>query len=142
MDDYGKATSEHLNGIQVDNHSHSHYAVDMRFLRLLVPAICGVALISCSGTDTTTDSTTSKQATITVAASFYPIAEIVSRVGGDNVDLVALTPPGEGAHDVQLTAKSLDQLGEAELVFYISDGFQPDIEKAVASLPASVKAVD
>jgi zinc transport system substrate-binding protein len=66
----------------------------------------------------------------------------VSRVGGDNVDLVALTPPGEGAHDVQLTAKSLDQLGDAELVFYISDGFQPDIEKAVASLPDSVRTVD
>lgn len=142
MDDYGKATSEHLIGIQVDNHSHSHYAGDMRSLRLLIPAICGVALISCSGTNTTTDSSSNKQATITVAASFYPIAEIVARVGGDNVDLVALTPPGEGAHDVQLTAKSLDQLASSELVFYISDGFQPDIEKAVSSLPDSVKAVD
>jgi zinc transport system substrate-binding protein len=43
---------------------------------------------------------------------------------------------------VQLTAKSLDQLTSAQMVFYISDGFQPDIEKAVSSLPASVSAVD
>jgi zinc transport system substrate-binding protein len=79
---------------------------------------------------------------INVAASFYPIAEIVSRVGGSDVNVIALTPPGEGAHDVQLTAKSLDQLTSAHMVFYISDGFQPDIEKAVSSLPDSVSAVD
>jgi zinc transport system substrate-binding protein len=43
---------------------------------------------------------------------------------------------------VQLTAKQLDVLSSASAVFYISDGFQPDVEKAVASLPGSVLSID
>lgn len=114
----------------------------MRLVTLLIPALCGVVLTSCGGTESSTDSTRNDAPTISVAASFYPITEIVSRVGGDDIDVVALTPPGEGAHDVQLTAKNLDLLTSADLVFYISDGFQPDIEKAVSSLPDAVKTVD
>ena len=114
----------------------------MRFVRKLIPVICGVLLISCANSDSSTESTSAEGTIINVAASFYPIAEIVSRVGGTDVKVIALTPPGEGAHDVQLTAKSLDQLTSAQIVFYISDGFQPDIEKAVSSLPGSVSTVD
>ena len=114
----------------------------MRFSKVLIPIICSVLLISCGTSDSSTDSTAPDETMINVAASFYPIAEIVSRVGGSDVNVIALTPPGEGAHDVQLTAKSLDQLTSAQMVFYISDGFQPDIEKAVSSLPDSVSAVD
>jgi zinc transport system substrate-binding protein len=79
---------------------------------------------------------------ISVAASFYPIEEIVRRVGGSYVNVVELTPAGEGAHDVQLTAKQLNVLSSASAVFYISDGFQPDVEKAVASLPDKVVPID
>ena len=79
---------------------------------------------------------------ISVAASFYPIEEIVRRVGGAHVNVVELTPAGQGAHDVQLTAKQLTGLSTSSAVFYISDGFQPDVEKAVASLPDSVVPVD
>jgi zinc transport system substrate-binding protein len=77
-----------------------------------------------------------------VAASFYPIEEIVRQVGGTHVNVVELTPAGQGAHDVQLTAKQLNVLSSASAVFYISDGFQPEVEKAVASLPGSVVPVD
>ena len=114
----------------------------MRFSKVLISIICSVLLISCGTSDSSTDSTAPDETMINVAASFSPIAEIVSRVGGSDVNVIALTPPGEGAHDVQLTAKSLDQLTSAQMVFYISDGFQPDIEKAVSSLPDSVSAVD
>ena len=114
----------------------------MRSFTLLVVALCGVAVSSCTESDSSTATPRADRDKISIAASFYPIAEIVTRVGGADVDVVTLTPPGEGAHDVQLTAKSLDKLTSADVVFYISDGFQPDIEKAVASLPSSVNAVD
>ena len=113
----------------------------MRFHTLAISAACGLMLVSCGGTNSTMSSGANSQS-ITVAASFYPIAEIVSRVGGTTVDVIALTPPGEGAHDVQLTAKSLDKLTSAQVVFFIGDGFQPDVEKAVSSLPASITSVD
>lgn len=111
----------------------------MRFARLVISAVCITVLVACGGGNNSSDS---NENVPNVVASFYPIAEIVSRVGGANVNVIRLTPPGEGAHDVQLTAKNLEQLSSAQLAFYIGDGFQPDVEKAVSSLPASVRAVD
>jgi zinc transport system substrate-binding protein len=106
-------------------------------------ALFAVLVASCSGTTSSTSSepTTTPDA-ITIVASFYPIEEIVRQVGGTHVNVVELTPSGQGAHDVQLTAKQLNVLSSASAVFYISDGFQPDVEKAVASLPGSVIPVD
>jgi len=79
---------------------------------------------------------------LTVAASFYPIAEIVQRVGGDDVQLLALTAPGVEPHDSELSAKQLDELSKSDIVFYIGAGFQPDLEKAIASLPKTTVVVD
>lgn len=107
--------------------------------RFLVVASCVLALSACGGSSTQDDTNTTQ---ITVAASFYPIEEIVRNVGGTHVDVVELTLAGQGAHDVQLTSKQLNVLSSASAVFYISDGFQPDVEKAVASLPSNVVPVD
>lgn len=115
----------------------------MRIIPIAKIALLAAVITSCSGTGSS--STAASQTTsdsITVATSFYPITEIVRRVGGTYVNIVELTPSGQGAHDVQLTAKQLTVLSFASAVFYISDGFQPDIEKAVASLPSSVVPVD
>ncbi|MSO15432.1 MAG: zinc ABC transporter substrate-binding protein [Ilumatobacteraceae bacterium] len=107
--------------------------------RIFPVCITLISLSACGGSSPTSEPTASR---ITVAASFYPIEEIVRRVGSTHVNVVALTPAGEGAHDVQLTAKQLTVLSSASAVFYISDGFQPEVEKAVASLPSSVVPVD
>lgn len=107
--------------------------------RFLTAACLVLALSACSDSSSQPDA---QKDVISVAASFYPIEEIVRRVGGTYVSVVGLTPAGEGAHDVQLTAKNLDELANASAVFYISDGFQPDVEKAVASLPKVVVPVD
>ncbi len=107
--------------------------------RFLAVASLVLALSACGGSSSQVDTNKTQ---ITVAASFYPIEEIVRQVGGTHVNVVELTPAGQGAHDVQLTAKQLNVLSSASAVFYISDGFQPDVEKAVASLPAAVVPVD
>lgn len=107
--------------------------------RFLAVASLVLGLSACSSSSSHADE---NNAQITIAASFYPIEEIARRVGGTYIDVVELTPAGQGAHDVQLTAKQLTVLSSASAVFYISDGFQPDVEKAVASLPKSVVPVD
>jgi len=115
----------------------------MRIIPIAKIALLAAVITSCSGTSSSTSSEPAATTdSITVAASFYPIEEIVRRVGGTDVNVVELTPAGQGAHDVQLTAKQLTVLSSASAVFYISDGFQPDVEKAVASLPNSVVLVD
>ncbi|MEW6474817.1 MAG: metal ABC transporter substrate-binding protein [Actinomycetota bacterium] len=79
---------------------------------------------------------------MTVAVAFYPIEEIVRNVGGEYVEVVALTPPGGAPHDLELTAKRAETLEKARVVFYLGKGFQPAIEKAVAGLPEGVVKVD
>jgi len=69
-----------------------------------------------------------------VAASFYPIAEILQRVGGNSVRVVNLTPAGTDAHEVELTAKQLQDLQNAKITFYLGEKFQPSIWKVIASL--------
>ena len=111
----------------------------MRTVRVMSLLTVAGLLVGC-GTSESNNSTDAER--ITVAASFYPIAEIVQRVGGDDVDLLALTAPGIEPHDSELSAKQLDELAKADIVFYIGGGFQPDLEKAIESLPSSTTAVD
>jgi zinc transport system substrate-binding protein len=112
----------------------------VRIIPITTVALACVILGACGSASTSTN--TDDSTTFSVAASFYPLQEIVQRVGGDHVRTIALTPPGQGAHDVQLTAKKLTELSSASLVFYMGDGFQPDVEKAIKTLPRATTAID
>lgn len=66
---------------------------------------------------------------IEVVANFYPVAEAATRIGGDRVHVVNLTPAGAEPHDIELTTRQLDKLEDADLVLYLGRGFQPAVEK-------------
>jgi zinc transport system substrate-binding protein len=53
-----------------------------------------------------------------------------------------LTPVGGEPHELELRPRQLAALERSDLVVYLGDGFQPQVEKAVASLPSSVRRVD
>lgn len=78
----------------------------------------------------------------TAVASVYPLAWLVSRIGGDSVSVTDLTPPGVDAHDAVLTARQRADIENADLVVYLGQiGFQPDVEQAIAS-DANGRVVD
>jgi zinc transport system substrate-binding protein len=112
----------------------------MRTSRIITLLALSGLLVSCGDSQDSTPASNTDR--LTIAASFYPIAEIVQRVGGDDVQLLALTAPGVEPHDSELSAKQLEELSKADIVFYIGGGFQPDVEKAVASLPKTTIAID
>lgn len=98
-------------------------------------ALVALTLSACSGSPGTPDSGGSvAEDPIVVAASFYPIAEIVSRVGGDHVEVFNLTPPGTEAHEVEITAKQMERLNDASVSFYLGDDFQPNVQAAIATV--------
>ena len=66
-----------------------------------------------------------------VTAAFYPLAEAAQRVGGDRVDVTNLTAPGAEPHDLELTPKAVARIESADVVLYLSHGFQPAVSKAV-----------
>ena len=84
----------------------------------------------------------SGRGTLSVAVAFYPLEEIVRNVGGEQVRVVDLTPPGGEPHDLDLTPERAADLERADVAFYLGQGFQPAVEKAVAGLPGRVAKVD
>jgi zinc transport system substrate-binding protein len=76
----------------------------------------------------------------TVVAAFYPLAYAAQEIGGPAYDVVNLTPPGAEPHDLELTPRAVGRIESADVVLYVSHGFQPAVSKAVDQ--ASGTAVD
>lgn len=65
-----------------------------------------------------------------VVAAFFPVAELVRNVGGEDVRLHDLTPPGVEPHDFEPSTREVDRIEDADVVLTLGDGFQPAIEQA------------
>jgi zinc transport system substrate-binding protein len=91
---------------------------------LAVPIATGTATSGCGSTATSTDEVP------TVVASFYPLAFVAEWVGGPDVQVVDLTPPGVESHDLELTPRQVGDIASADLVVY-QKGFQPAVDDAV-----------
>jgi zinc transport system substrate-binding protein len=66
-----------------------------------------------------------------VVAAFYPLAYASEQIGGSSVDVTNLTPPGTEPHDVELSVRDVEGVRSADFVFYLGEGFQPALERAV-----------
>jgi zinc transport system substrate-binding protein len=66
-----------------------------------------------------------------VVAAFYPLAWAAEQIGGNSVSVRNLTPPGAEPHDVELSARDVERIREADVVFYLGDDFQPGVQDAV-----------
>lgn len=77
---------------------------------------------------------------LSVVAAFYPLEFVTERVGGDAVRVTSLTTSGADPHDVELTARQIARIVDADLVVYLK-GFQPAVDEAVAQ-EASDRAFD
>lgn len=107
-------------------------------LHFLAAGCCLVGLMSgCSQSPAvpTSEADSGTSRAVSVAASSYPLAYALGKVGGARVAVKDLTPPGAEPHDVELTPRDVDALQGAGLIVLVGGGFQPSIEKAVAGLP-------
>lgn len=100
-------------------------------MRKHLPLITFIAALSlplagCSSTNST-DSTNGK---VKVIASFYPLAFVAQKIGGNLVSVENLVPPGVEPHDLELTPSQVASLSKADIVFYIK-GLQPAVDKAI-----------
>ena len=58
-----------------------------------------------------------------VVASFYPLAFVAERVGGDRVTVTNLTPPGVEPHEYEVTPDDLEAVGTADVVLTVGGAF-------------------
>lgn len=106
----------------------------MRTIPALVLAVVVAAVAAGCGSATGTDGRRA------VVAAFYPLAFAAQRIGGARVDVRNLTPTGVEPHDIELAPREVADLQKADVVLYLSQGFQPAVEQAVAG--ATGKRVD
>jgi zinc transport system substrate-binding protein len=66
-----------------------------------------------------------------IAAAFYPLAWLAEQVAGPGFYVQNLTKPGAEPHDLELTPKAVARIESADVVLYLSHGFQPAVSKAV-----------
>jgi zinc transport system substrate-binding protein len=94
-----------------------------RIVLITAVGIAGMLAAGCGGGDTRSDRS--------VVAGFYPLAYAAEEVGGGMVEVRNLTPPGTEPHDFELSARSVKDVRDADLVLYLGEGFMPSLERAV-----------
>jgi zinc transport system substrate-binding protein len=75
-----------------------------------------------------------------VVAAFYPLAYAAEEIGGDELAVRNLTPPGVEPHDLELSGRDVRTVADAGTVLYLGGGFQPALEDAIDS--TSARAID
>ncbi|HKD36855.1 MAG TPA: metal ABC transporter substrate-binding protein [Pirellulales bacterium] len=69
-----------------------------------------------------------------IAASIFPVANLVQQLTGDWADLATLLPASQSPHDAELPPDQLRLLARADAVVVVGLGLDPWAEKAVAAL--------
>ena len=122
-----------------------------RLLALL--GASSLALAACSSTGTAgegdansaSNSSTSAESMdkVAVSASFYPIAWLAEKIGGDSVAVTSVTPANVEPHDFELAPADVDALSKSNLLLYV-EGFQPSLDDAIANVsgPSVVNLAD
>jgi len=65
-----------------------------------------------------------------VVTSIYPLQFVAERVVGDHATVEDLTHPGQEPHDIELDARQVASVADADVVLYES-GFQQPVDQAV-----------
>jgi zinc transport system substrate-binding protein len=72
-----------------------------------------------------------------IVAAFYPIAYAAARLAPD-AEVENLTPAGAEPHDLELSARDVGRVHDADVVLYFGGGFMPALQKAVEGNPHAV----
>ncbi|AOZ72917.1 hypothetical protein BK816_06105 [Boudabousia tangfeifanii] len=101
-----------------------------------------LALAGCSSNaeTSTTPEANGSTAKLSVLTSLYPLEFLAKEVGGNLVDVQTLAPAGVEPHDLELSPKQVNELGQAGAIVYMK-GFQSAVDEAIAQTEAS-RAID
>lgn len=72
--------------------------------------------------------------TLRVVTTLYPLEYFARRVSGPTAQVVNLMAPGVEAHDFEPTPADIRQLDSADLIIYNGAGFEPWMDRALATL--------
>jgi zinc transport system substrate-binding protein len=97
---------------------------------IVVGVLAGLAwLVSLGSINTRPD-----DGRLVVAATIFPLADIVGNVGGDLVRVVQVIPPGASPHSYSLTPQQVADIQPARVVFMIGHGLDDAIVAAIENV--------
>lgn len=99
--------------------------------RLAVSALLSALLVSgCTSSEPAQQGARSEP--LRIVATFYPLAWMAQQIGGEQVVVTDLTPPGVEPHDLELAPDQVASLLDADVAFVLGRNFQPGPEKVAA----------
>ncbi|TYP87469.1 metal ABC transporter substrate-binding protein [Blastococcus xanthinilyticus] len=73
--------------------------------------------------------------TLDVVVSSYPLQYVAEEVGGEQVTVTNLVPPGGDTHGLELAPRDVVTVGEADLVVHLPGGLQPGVDQVLDQQP-------
>lgn len=77
-----------------------------------------------------------------VYATFFPLYDFASKIGGEKIEVVNMVPAGVEPHDWEPSPQLLGSLSEADMLVANGLGMEPWLDKISGTLPASVVVVN
>ncbi len=78
---------------------------------------------------------------VKVAATIFPLYAIVKEIGGEDVDVRLLLPPGASPHTFEITPGLIKDLANTKIMFAIGHGIDDWTQSITASLPNAREVV-
>ena len=97
----------------------------------------------CSGSQgAQTDTSTCTDANLNVSASFYPMYDFTSKVGGDHVSVTCLVPAGTEPHDWEPSSTDVANITKSDLLVYNGASMEHWIDDVTSAADGSLKTCE
>ncbi len=103
-----------------------------RKLVLTLSLLLILLLSACNNNEKNTEIATNEK--ITIYTTVYPLQYFAERIGGDNINVQSIYPPGADEHTFDPTQKAMIALADSDLFFYIGLGLEGFVENAEKTL--------
>jgi len=108
---------------------------------VVIIILAGIIIFGGFFSNNSNDSNNMDSRSLKVAATIFPLCDIVKNIGGDNIDVKCILPPGASPHYFEFTPKKIKELGGVMVVFSIGHGvddWAADIAKTLGSAESFV----
>lgn len=108
--------------------------ISLLLIMMVVLSACNSS-VSNSDTNSTNDAEDSK---LTVYASFYPIYDFTNKIADDYINLKLIVPAGAEPHHYEISAKTMAELENADLILLNGLEFEPWADSLPESLSSKI----